>query len=56
MNESLGPSITIKIKLEKFNGDVKPGDEPVEIIEREHTFTDPQQVQQIMKDIQNGND
>ena len=56
MNESLGPSITIKIKLEKFNGDVNPGDVPVEIIEREHTFTDPQQVQQIMKDIQHGND
>lgn len=56
MNESLGPSITIKIKLEKFNGDVKPGDEPVEIIEREHTFTDPLQIQHIMKDIQHGND
>lgn len=56
MIESLGPSITIKIKLEKFNGDVKPGDEPVEIIEREHTFTDPLHIQRIIKDIQHGND
>ena len=56
MNEALGPSITIKIKLEKFNGDVKPGDEPVEIIEREHTFTDPLLIQYVTKDIQHGND
>lgn len=56
MNESLGPSITIKIKLEKFNGDIKPGDAPVEIIEREETFPYTPQIHNMIKEIQHGND
>lgn len=56
MEEALVSSITVKIKLEKFDGDMKLGDEPVEIIEREETITNPQQIQQLMKDIQNAND
>lgn len=33
------PTVTIKTTLEKFDGDKKPGDEPVEVVETIETMT-----------------
>lgn len=50
-HEHIGPSITVKLVLEKFDGDAKPGDIPVEVIEREETITDPHRIEQIMNGV-----
>ena len=36
--ESLGPTVTVHMKLEKFDGDRQPGQEPVEVIETTETL------------------
>jgi hypothetical protein len=38
MNESLGPTVTVRLKLAKFDGDYEPGKDPVEVIETEETM------------------
>ncbi len=36
--EALGPTVTVHLKLEKFDGDRQPGQAPVEVIETEETM------------------
>lgn len=38
MNESLGPTVTVHMKLAKFDGEYQPGMTPVEVIETEETM------------------
>ena len=53
--ESCTPSIKVNIKLEKFDGDYKPGMTPVEVIDREYEFTNQQEVEKFLGDL-NGHD
>lgn len=38
MSEQARIEVTIRVRLEKFKGDVSPGDKPVEVIERKETL------------------
>jgi hypothetical protein len=37
-SEAIGPTVTVHLKLEKFDGEYAPGKEPVEVIETEETM------------------
>ncbi len=47
--DAIGPTVTVKMKLEKFDGD--HGTEPVEVIETEETMT----LDQFLASIQGAN-
>ena len=54
--EACKPKIHVHLKLEKFDGEFKEGDTPVEIVEREYDFDDLETAEKFVKEMQNGND
>lgn len=38
MDTPLRPSVTVKLTLAKYDGDIEPGKQPVEVIESEETM------------------
>jgi hypothetical protein len=49
--DAIGPTVTVRMKLAKFDGDYEPGNEPVEVIETEETMT----LDQFLASIQETN-
>lgn len=37
-DEAMGPTVTVHTRLEKFDGDKQPGQDPVEVIETSETL------------------